>query len=85
MINNMAEIRFKAKKTKHSSGFADIHKSGALAYDQDRHSSDGIWLYPKKGERIFIDCDFKTKEFILHFNADDFELDKTYANKNPLP
>jgi len=68
------EIRFKATRKKHNSGFTVIEKSGALGYDQDSHSPDGIWLYPKSGERIFIDCDFKTKEFILHFNGDDFQI-----------
>lgn len=67
------KIKFKAKRTKHSSGFADIEKTGDLRFDQDSRSSDGIWLYPKIGERIFIDCNYKTKEFTLHFNGDDFE------------
>lgn len=70
------EIRFKATRKKHNSGFAVIEKRGDLAYDQDSRASDGIWLYPKKGERIFIDCDFKTKEFVLHFSDKDFEINK---------
>lgn len=67
------EIRFKATRRKHSSGFALLDKRGDLKYDQDSRSRDGIWLYPKNGERIFIDCDWKTKEFILHFDGDDFK------------
>jgi len=67
------EIRFKATRRKHSSGFGLLEKSGeGLRYDQDRNSKDGIWLYPKKGGRIFIDLDYKTKEFILHFHEEDF-------------
>ena len=72
----MAEIKFKALRTKHSSGWCEIHKTGDLKFDQDKYSSDGIWLYPKSGERIFIDCNFKTKEFTLHFKDEDFELSK---------
>ena len=36
----------------------------------------GIWkgYILKNGERIMIDCDFKTKTFTLKFNGDDFEV-----------
>lgn len=69
----MAEIRFKATRRKHSSGFSELEKSGAMEYDQDSHSTDGIWLYPKGNlNRIFIDHDPKTREFILHFSEEDF-------------
>ena len=67
------EIRFKATKRKHSSGFAEIKKSGNLEYDSDPLSNDGIWLYLFNGSRIFIDCDYKTKEFILHFEPENFK------------
>ena len=70
------EIRFKATRRKHSSGFAVLEKKGDLKYDHDMNSKDGIWLYLKNGNRIFVDCDYKTKEFILHFNGEDFELNK---------
>lgn len=72
----MSEIKFKATRRKHSSGYAIIEKSGDLQFDQDKNSKDGIWLYPKNGERIFIDCDFKTKQFKLHFSPEDFEISK---------
>lgn len=70
------EIRFKATRRKHSSGFAVIKKSGNLEYDHDKNANDGIWLHLKNGERIFIDCDYKTKEFILHFSESDFKIAK---------
>lgn len=69
------EIKFKATRRKDSSGYATLKKSGNLEYDQDNLSMDGIWLYPKNGKRIFIDCDYKTKEFVLHFSGEDFELE----------
>ena len=72
------KIQFKATRRKHESGWACIDKSGALEYDQDAGAQDGIWLYPKSGQRIFIDCDFKTKMFTLHFDEGDFEVAKTY-------
>ena len=68
------EIKFKATRRKHSSDWAEIEKSGGMKYDQDRNANDGIWLCPKNGDRIFIDCDYKTKVFTLHFNEEDFEL-----------
>lgn len=68
----MSKITFKATRRKHSSGFAVLDKKGDLKYDQDQYSKDGIWLYPKIGKRIFIDCNFKTREFSLHFNGEDF-------------
>ena len=68
------EIRFKATRRKHSSGYSLLEKKGDLSYDMDRNSKDGIWLYLKNGHRIFIDHDYKTKEFILHFDKDDFEM-----------
>ena len=67
------EIRFKATRRKHNSGFGVLEKRGDLQYDQDKRSNDGIWLYPKNGERIFIDLDYKTREFILHFDENDFK------------
>ena len=70
----MSEIKFKATRLKHDSGYAVIDKTGDLKYDQDKYSKDGIWLYTKNGERIMIDCDFKTKTFTLKFNGDDFEV-----------
>lgn len=70
----MSEIKFKATRKKHDSGYAVIDKTGDLKYDQDKYSKDGIWLYPKTGERIMIDCDFKTKTFTLKFTGDDFKL-----------
>lgn len=69
----MAEIKFKATRLKHDSGYAVIDKTGDLKFDQDEHSKDGIWLYSKFGSRIMIDCDFKTKTFTLKFNGEDFE------------
>jgi hypothetical protein len=68
----MATIHFKATRKKHNSGYAIIDKSGDLQFDQDKLSKDGIWLYPKIGSRIFIDCDYETKEFMIHFNERDF-------------
>ncbi len=79
----MAQIKFRATKKKHNSGYAILDKSGDLQFDQDQFSKDGIWLYPKVGERIFIDCDFKTKEFILHFNEKDFDLNIENKTTNP--
>ena len=72
----MARIKFKATKRKHSSGYAELDKSGDLQFDQDKHSKDGIWLYPKVGERIFIHCHFGTKEFELVFSDKDFDLSR---------
>jgi hypothetical protein len=69
----MAEIQFKALRTKHDSGYNNIAKIGDLEYDQDKHSQDGIWLQPKIGERIFIDCNYKTKIFTLHFDPKDYK------------
>lgn len=74
----MARISFKATKRKHSSGYAELDKSGDLQFDQYKYSKDGIWLYPKNGERIFIHCDFKTKVFEVVFNEKDYELSKDY-------
>lgn len=69
------EIRFKATRRKHSSGYALLDKKGNLKYDMDANSRDGIWLYLKNGHgRVFIDCEYKTKEFILHFSEEDFEI-----------
>jgi len=70
------EIKFKATKRKHSSGWADIEKHGDLEFDHDKFSRDGIWLYLKSGNRIFIDCDYKTKEFRIVFQEEDFEKSK---------
>ena len=58
------EIKFKATRRKHSSGWAEIDKRGDLKFDQDP-SRDVISLYLKSGGRINIDCDYKTKEFRL--------------------
>jgi hypothetical protein len=72
------EIRFKATRRIHDSGYALLEKEGALEYDQDPPSRDGIWLYPKNGGRIFIDCDYKTKIFRIVFDEKDFK-----KNSNP--
>jgi hypothetical protein len=67
----MPEIKFKATRKIHSSGYAIIDKSGDLQYDFDPRSKDGIWLYLKNGNRIVIDCDYKTKEFRIFFDEQD--------------
>ena len=72
-MKGMAEIKFKATRKKHSSGYAYLQKSGDLQYDGDENSKDGIWLYLNKGGRIFIDCNYKTKEFRLVIEDDDFK------------
>jgi len=67
----MPQIKFKATRKKHDSGYAIIKKSGDLQYDFDATSNDGIWLYLKNGHRIVIDCDYKTKEFRIFFDDKD--------------
>lgn len=61
------EIRFKATKRKHNSGYAEIDKSGDLQFDQDS-SKDIISIYVKDVGKISIDCDYKTKTFRLFCN-----------------
>lgn len=70
----MAEIKFKATRRKHDSGYRCIAKSGDLQYDADPLSNDGIWLYLKYGHgtRVFIDCDNETGIFSIKFDGDDF-------------
>lgn len=72
----MAEIKFKATRRKHSSGYREIDKSGDLQYDFDPNSSDGIWIHLKDGSRtrVMIDCDHKTGVFSLKFDGDKFEV-----------
>lgn len=78
----MAEIRFKATRRHHSSGYREITKSGDLDYDQDSNSHDGIWLQPDTGDRIFIDCDAKTGEFRIVFVESNF--DKNYQSSKEV-
>lgn len=59
------EIKFKATRKKHDSGWAEIQKSGDLIFDRAGDSSDVIIFYLKDGGEVKIDCDFKTKEFRL--------------------
>ena len=59
------EIKFKATRKKHDSGWAEIQKSGNLEFDRAGYSSDVIVCYLKDGGEVKIDCDFKTKEFRL--------------------
>lgn len=70
----MPEIKFKATRKKHSSGYAEIEKSGNLEYDGCRYDKDIIHLFlsGKRGA-IVIDCDYKTKVFSVKFNQEDFE------------
>lgn len=69
----MSEIKFKATRRKHGSGYREIEKSGDLRYDFDPNSKDGIWLHAPDGRRlIMIDCDYKTGVFSLKFNGEDF-------------
>jgi len=72
----MSEIKFKATRRKHSSGWREIEKSGDLQFDGDRNSRDGIWLYPKNGKRIFIDCDNATGVFRIVFDDKEFEVQR---------
>jgi len=61
------EIRFKATRRKHDSGYRIIEKRGDMEYDADRNSKDGIWLWLPDLGRISIDCDGKTGEFRVFF------------------
>lgn len=72
----MAKIIFKATRRLHDSGFRLLEKRGALNYDMDKNSKDGVWLYLKNGGRVMVDCDGKTGEFNLYFDEADF---KTYS------
>lgn len=70
----MAEIKFKATRRKHDSGYRSIAKSGDLQYDADPLSNDGIWLWLKDGNRtrIMIDCNNETGVFSLKFDGNEF-------------
>ena len=67
------EIRFKVTRRKHSSGYSILEKTGDLKFDQDKHAKDGIWLYVRGGGRVFIDRNYKTKEFRITFDEKDFK------------
>lgn len=70
----MAEIKFKATRRLHSSGWRALEKSGDLQYDMDANSSDGIWIYVNKPTRVMIDCD-KQGYFYLKFKGDSVEIE----------
>jgi hypothetical protein len=73
------EIKFKALRRNYSgTGYREIDKTGdGLEFDMDT-ARDGIWLMPKNGHRIFIDCDSKTGVFRIVFDETEFERQKHY-------
>lgn len=72
------EIRFKATRSKHDSGFAFMEKEGDMRFDMTASSGDVIILYLKDGSgSVRIDCDYKTKQFRVF--AED-ELFRTYEH-----
>lgn len=67
----MSEIRFKATRRKHDSGFRLLEKTGDLDYDQDPKAKDGVWIVTKDHSRIFVDCSMDGT-FRLCFDGKDF-------------
>lgn len=52
----MSEIRFKATRRLHDSGFRVLRKEGDLQYDLDSSSNDGVWIDVLKPGRVLVDC-----------------------------
>lgn len=70
----MGEIKFKATRRMHDSGYRFMEKSGDLEYDLSDRSGDVVWLTVEKPTSIRIDCErdgtyrvfFDNEDMFLH-------------------
>jgi len=72
----MSEIRFKATRRLHDSGFKELIKTGDLECDKD-FGNDVVYVRIIAPTTIKIDCT-KEGQYRLLVNKDDVEIDQSY-------
>lgn len=71
----MGEIKFKATRRMHDSGYRLMEKSGDMEYDLANTSGDVVWITITKPTDVRIDCE-KDGTYRIFFNSD-----KAYVHK----
>lgn len=76
---NLKQIRFKAERRLHDSGYRVMEKSGDLEYDHRAEDSDVIDIRTKGPTSIRIDCE-KNGTYRVFFDGDELKQEEVFKS-----